>query len=107
MSWSVTRASTTAVSMGQVSSVWYRGVAIAPSWSGIGSPWGSTAGRPSISSMRSIRRSEAACSNRSASSWTSAQLIPTTSTRKSSISRWRRSTRAASFCPAAVSLTPA
>ena len=51
--------------------------------------------------MRSIRRSETTCSSCSASSCTSAQLMPITCTRNSSTSRCRRSTSPASFSPAA------
>ena len=45
---------------------------------GIGSPCGSTCGCPSISSIRSISRSDTTCSSCSASSCTSAQLMPIT-----------------------------
>ena len=47
--------------------------------------------------MRSISRSETTCSSCSASSCTSAQLMPITCTRNGSTRRWRRSTRPASL----------
>ncbi|CPU65926.1 Uncharacterised protein [Mycobacteroides abscessus] len=44
-----------------------------PSAPGIGSPCGSRVGCPRRASMRSMSRSETACSSTSASSWTSSQ----------------------------------
>ena len=72
---------------GQASRLVSSSSATAPPAVGIGSPWGSNAGRPSISSMRAISRSDTACSRISASWCTSLQSIFITSTRKSSTRR--------------------
>ena len=75
------------------------GSASEPSARGIGSPCGSTVGWPRKASIRSISRSEAACSMCSASSWTSSQGMFSVWTRNSSSSRCRRITFIASRWP--------
>ncbi len=69
---------------------------------GIGLPCGHVVGSPSTRTMAASTSSEITCSHLPASLWATAHERPSMSVRNRSASRCRRTTRSASFRPAAV-----